>query len=117
MDELSALLRERSGIDLGRLTGLEPLERGASGRIVRLKVSGTKGSVIIGKELIIRKFLSHSHLYSSWFDVEFTPEEVILRGHGWGQGVGLCQIGAAVMAASGRSYREILSFYYPGTTL
>ena len=116
-EELSALFCERSGMDLGLITALEPLERGGSGRITRLRVRGTKGSVIIGKELIIRRYLSPSHLYSSWFDAEITPDEVILRGHGWGHGVGLCQIGAAVMAASGKTYREILSFYYPGTTL
>ncbi len=117
IDELSALISERSGVDIGTLTGLEPLERGGSGRITRLKVTGTKKTLILGKELIIRKYLSTSHLYSSWFDAEFTPDEVILRGHGWGHGVGLCQIGAAVMAASGKPYREILEFYYPGTTL
>ena len=116
-EELSALFRERSGVDVGLITALEPLERGGSGRITRLRVVGTKASLIIGKELIIRRYLSSSHLYSSWFDAEVTADEVILRGHGWGHGVGLCQIGAAVMAASGKTYREILSFYYPGTTL
>ena len=115
--ELSALISERSGVDIGTLTGLEALERGGSGRITRLRISGTKKTLIIGKELIIRKYLSTSHLYSSWFDVEFTADEVILRGHGWGHGVGLCQIGAAVMASKGYGYREILQFYYPGTEL
>ena len=117
VEELSSLFAERSGVDLGLLTAIEPLERGGSGRITRLRLTGTKGSIIIGKELIIRKFLSKNHLYSSWFDVSMEGSEVVLRGHGWGHGVGLCQIGAAVMAASGKSYREILSFYYPGTTL
>ncbi len=117
VEELSALFARRSGVDVGLITALEPLERGGSGRITRLRVCGTRGSVVIGKELIIRRFLSSSHLYSSWFDVSFEGAEVVLRGHGWGHGVGLCQIGAAVMAASGKSYREILSFYYPGTTL
>jgi len=117
VEELSALFARRSGHDLGLLTALEPLERGGSGRITRLRVTGTKGTLVIGKELIIRKFLSESHLYSSWFDVAFEGGEVVFRGHGWGHGVGLCQIGAAVMAASGKDYREILSFYYPGTTL
>ena len=117
VEELSALFAERSGEDVGLITAIEPLERGGSGRITRLRVTGTKGAVIIGKELIIRKFFSRSHLYSSWFDVAFKGSQVVFRGHGWGHGVGLCQIGAAVMAASGKSYREILSFYYPGTTL
>ena len=117
VEELSALFAERSGEDVGLITAIEPLERGGSGRITRLRVTGTKGAIIIGKELIIRKFFSRSHLYSSWFDVAFEGSQVVFRGHGWGHGVGLCQIGAAVMAASGKSYREILSFYYPGTTL
>ncbi len=117
VEELSALFAGRSGEDVGRISAIEPLERGGSGRITRLRVTGSKGSIIIGKELIIRKFFSKSHLYSSWFDVAFEGQEVVFRGHGWGHGVGLCQIGAAVMAASGKSYREILQFYYPGTTL
>jgi len=117
IDELSKLISERSGVDIGTLTGLEPLERGGSGRITRLKVTGTKKTLILGKELIIRKYLSTSHLYSSWFDAEFTGSEVVLHGHGWGHGVGLCQIGAAVMASKGHGYREILQFYYPGTEL
>ena len=115
--ELAALITRKSGVDIGDLVSLEPLERGGSGRIKRLRITGTKRTVVVGKELLIRRFLSESHLYSSWFDVEMTPDEVILHGHGWGHGVGLCQIGAAVMAASGKTYREILSFYYPGTTL
>ena len=117
ISELSALISERSGVDIGTLKALVPLERGGSGRITKLKIEGSKKTLIIGKELIIRKFLSTSHLYSSWFDVEMTEDSVILRGHGWGHGVGLCQIGAAVMAAKGKSYREILEFYYPGTEL
>ena len=115
--ELAALITRKSGVDIGDLVSLEPLERGGSGRIKRLRITGTKRTVVVGKELLIRRFLSESHLYSSWFDVEMTPDKVILHGHGWGHGVGLCQIGAAVMAASGKTYREILSFYYPGTTL
>ena len=114
---LAALIARKSGVDIGGLVSLEPLERGGSGRIKKLRIVGTKRTLVIGKELLIRRFLSESHLYSSWFDIEMTPEEVILRGHGWGHGVGLCQIGAAVMAAKGKTFEEILSFYYPGTTL
>ena len=118
VQELSDLVRERSGIDIGTLTGLVPLERGGSGRIKLLRFEGTKGSFEAGKELIIRRFLSKSHLKSSAFDAEFTADgRVILHGSGWGHGVGLCQIGAANMAAHGHSYREILSFYYPGSEL
>ncbi len=115
--ELAALIAKRSGVDIGDLVALEPLERGGSGRIKKLRIVGSKATLTIGKELIIRRFLSESHLYSSWFDVEMTDDEVVLHGHGWGHGVGLCQIGAAVMAAHGKTFEEILAFYYPGTTL
>ena len=118
LEELSALVRERSGIDIGTLTALTPLERGGSGRIKLLRFEGTKGTFEAGKELIIRRFLSTSHLKSSAFDAEFTADgKVILRGRGWGHGVGLCQIGAANMAAHGHTYQEILDFYYPGSEL
>ena len=118
VEELSDLVRERSGIDIGTLTALTPLERGGSGRIKLLRFEGTKGSFEAGKELIIRRFLSKSHLKSSAFDAEFTADgHVILHGSGWGHGVGLCQIGAANMAAHGHTYQEILAFYYPGSEL
>ena len=116
--ELSALVREKSGVDIGELTALEPLAKGASGRIFRLLVVGTKNSFIVGKELEIRRILSPSHLRSSAFDAEFTSDgRVVLRGLGWGHGVGLCQIGAAVMADRGYGYRAILEHYYPGTQI
>ena len=117
IDELSALISERSGNDIGRLVALEPLERGVSGRIKLLRIRGTKYTMDVGKELIIRRYLSTSHLKSSAFDVEFTDDKVILRGIGWGHGVGLCQIGAANMAHQGYTYSEILAHYYPGSTL
>lgn len=117
-DELSALIRERSGIDIGRLEALEPLERGLSGRIVKLRIVGSERTLTVGKELEIRRLLSKSHLKSSAFDVEWPDEETIrLKGAGWGHGVGLCQIGAAVMASKGYGYTQILSHYYPGTEL
>lgn len=117
-DELSALIRERSGIDIGRLEALEPLERGLSGRIVKLRIVGSERTLTVGKELEIRRLLSKSHLKSSAFDVEWPDEETIrLKGAGWGHGVGLCQIGAAVMASKGYVYTQILSHYYPGTEL
>jgi len=119
--ELSSLVKERTGIDFGIITGLVSLERGVSGRIIRLQIEGTKKTMIIGKELEIRKSLSKSHLYSSCFYVEKTGSgEVttfILHGAGWGHGVGLCQIGAAVMGAKGYAYREILEHYFPGTEI
>lgn len=115
-EELSAIVRERTGIDFGTVTALEPLTRGASGRIVRLRITGTGRSMVIGKELEIRKALSRSHLYSSAFFVEKReePEGVtfVLHGAGWGHGVGLCQIGAAVMGSAGYDYRQILYHYF-----
>lgn len=114
---LSELIRRRSGIDIGRLVAMEPLERGLSGRIMKLKITGTESTLIVGKELEIRRILSENHLKSSAFDVRFEGESVILEGKGWGHGVGLCQIGAAVMASKGHTYTEILEHYYPGTHL
>ena len=122
-DELSEIIRTKSGIDFGQITDLIPLQRGASGRICKLKIVGTKRTEIIGKELKIRLWLSKTCLYSSWFDISHNPSPVtgnpswILTGHGWGHGAGLCQIGAAQMAAEGHTYEEILHFYYPGTKL
>ena len=116
-EELSALVRSRTGIDFGTIESLEPLERGASGRIKYLRITGTKESRVIGKELAIRRALSPSHLKSSWFDVTVRGDEFILRGKGWGHGVGLCQIGAAVMASEGKDYREILRYYYAGASI
>ena len=115
--ELAELIARRSGHDLGDIVSMEPLERGESGRIYKLKVKGTEKTLIVGKELEIRRILSESHLKSSAFEVEMTPDKVILHGSGWGHGVGLCQIGAAVMASKGYSYRQILEHYYPETKL
>ncbi|MBQ7194513.1 MAG: SpoIID/LytB domain-containing protein [Bacteroidales bacterium] len=115
--ELSELVRRRSGIDFGTIIDLEPLERGDSGRIIRLRIVGTEKTLIIGKELLIRRFLSESHLKSSNFDIRREGDDFVLTGHGWGHGVGLCQIGAAVMAANGFSCEQILSHYYPGAQL
>lgn len=116
-EELSEIVRERSGIDFGTIIDLIPLSRGTSGRIYRLKIIGDKRSIIVGKELEIRKWLSRSHLYSSAFIVEKTSTGFTLHGAGWGHGVGLCQIGAAVMATEGYNYREILAHYYHNAKL
>ena len=121
--ELSELIARRSGIDFGTIYELLPLERAASGRIVRLKIVGDKAIRVIGKELEIRRSLSESHLYSSAFvvdkelDGESQESYFVIKGAGWGHGVGLCQIGAAVMGEKGYSYKEILSHYYPGSYL
>lgn len=150
-EELSELVRRRSGFDYGDIVDLIPIERGPSGRIIRLQIVGTKATRIIGKELEIRRTLSESHLYSSAFEVEKraltqtlpqgeeaaettanriamneTPSPAekdeesllfVLHGSGWGHGVGLCQIGAAVMGAQGYSYEKILHHYYPKAQL
>lgn len=117
VEELSDLVRERTGIDFGTITDLVAVERGTSGRIVRLRITGTKRSMIIGKELEIRHALSRSHLRSSAFVVDRDGDDFVLRGAGWGHGVGLCQIGAAVMAEKGYGWREILAHYFTGAEL
>jgi len=123
-DELAALIRRKSGRDFGHILDLIPVERGESGRLVRLRIVGTRASLTVGKELEIRRWLSDSHLYSSAFVVEKTgqegsdiPSSFTLKGAGWGHGVGLCQIGAAVMAHQGYSYREILAHYFRNTRI
>lgn len=115
--ELSELIRKRSGIDFGEIIDLIPVERGTSGRIIRLKIVGTLRTVTIGKELEIRRTLSSSHLYSSAFVIDKENQRFIITGAGWGHGVGLCQIGAAMMGEQGYNYKEILSHYYPGSAL
>ena len=120
-EELSAIVAERSGIDFGVVEELVPLERGASGRITRLRVVGSKASRAVGKELEIRRWLSKTHLYSSAFVVDKVvgDENVtfVLKGAGWGHGVGLCQVGAAVMGERGISYVKILNHYYPAAQI
>lgn len=116
-DELSELVRTRTGIDFGTIVALEAVERGPSRRIKYLRITGTLREEVIGKELAIRKALSSSHLKSSAFEIEKSPDGFVLRGRGWGHGVGLCQIGAAAMAAQGYDYRQILSHYYVGAEI
>ena len=113
-EELSTLVHRRTGVDYGEILSLEPVERGSSGRIKYLRINGTKHSAVIGKELAIRRALSETHLKSSAFEVTADGDFFVLRGRGWGHGVGLCQIGAAVMASEGYDYRQILSHYYVG---
>ena len=124
---MADIIREKTGTDFGEIVSLHPLKRGASGRIYELEIIGTKHRAVISKELRIRQVLSRTCLYSSWFEVEadreiaredaYTPCGFILRGHGWGHGVGLCQIGAAEMAMEGFSYKQILAHYYPSSVL
>ena len=115
--DVSDLVRKRSGMDFGTIRALVPIERGPSGRLKRLKIVGDRKTIVIGKELIIRRWLSDSHLKSSAFDVKWDGDRLILDGSGWGHGVGLCQIGAAVMASKGYTYDQILLHYYPGSKL
>jgi stage II sporulation protein D len=151
--ELEEIIRKKSGFDFGVLREIIPLQRGPSGRISRLKIVGSKRSMIIGKELEIRNWLSRTHLYSSAFVVageanQFTPYNPVspslqtgdegnfkskekgkprplgkgytgftFQGAGWGHGVGLCQIGAAVMGTQGFSAEEILKHYFRGVEI
>ena len=121
--DLAELIARKSGRDFGAIVDLIPVERGLSGRLKKLKIVGTKLTLTIGKELEIRKTLSESHLYSSAFVVDKLdiqngiPEQFILTGAGWGHGVGLCQIGAAMMGAKGYKYDEILLHYFRGASI
>ena len=122
--ELSSILHNRTGIDFGQIIDLVPEARGTSGRIYRLTIIGTKRCMTIGKELAIRRALSTSQLYSSAFVVERhgtdntgLPLRFALHGAGWGHGVGLCQIGAAMMGEQGYNYHDILLHYYRGASI
>ena len=116
--ELSEIIRERSGIDFGEILDLVPIKRGPSARLYEMQIVGSKRTMVIGKELEIRKWLSRSHLYSSAFVVDRNEQgDFILTGAGWGHGVGLCQIGAAVMADKGYTYEQILAHYFPGSEI
>ena len=117
VQELSELVHKKSGIDFGTVLDLVPVQRGPSGRITRLKIAGTKKTLIVGKELEIRRWLSTSHLYSSAFVVQKENDTFILRGAGWGHGVRLCQIGAAVMAVEGFRAEEIVKHYFRNAEL
>jgi SpoIID/LytB domain protein len=116
-EELAEILESKLDMRLGPIRNIQAIARGPSGRIYRLKIMGKRDYLIVGKELEIRRALSRTHLYSSAFVVDEEPGRLILRGAGWGHGVGLCQIGAAVMANRGRTYTEILRHYYRGATV
>ena len=122
-ERLRELIERNLGMKFGHILRLEPLEAGPAGHISRLRIVGSERTFIIGKELMIRKTLSTSHLLSSAFTVSLedlqdnVPQTIILNGKGWGHGVGMCQIGAAVMGHQGYSYQEILSHYYPGAEI
>lgn len=117
-EEIAELIRTNTKCDYGQIIDLIPIERGKSGRISKLKIVGTLKTLIIGKELEIRRTLSDTHLFSSAFVVDKGPQQddvpawFELTGAGWGHGVGLCQIGAAVMGEKGYNYNDILLHYY-----
>lgn len=119
--ELEKNIRDYTGKDFGALVDLEPVSRGVSGRIIQLRIVGTKDSFSIGKELRIRKALSPKTLYSGCFVVDKKggvnglADEFVIKGAGWGHGVGMCQIGAAIMAEKGGDAGAILQHYYTGT--
>jgi len=121
--EISELIKKRSGFDFGEIVKMEAVKRGHSSRIIKLKITGTRKTLTIGKELVIRKWLSESHLYSSAFVIDHLniedgiPQKIVLTGAGWGHGVGLCQIGAAVMGEKGYSYKDILNHYFRSAEL
>ena len=123
-DDAQRFIKSQLKLSLGKIKDLIPIQRGKSGRIVRLQIVGTERTIIIGKELEIRSALSASHLKSSAFEVERqdvdaedVPARFVLHGHGWGHGVGMCQIGAAVMGHKGFTYDQILHHYYPGAEI
>lgn len=122
-EEIAGLINTKSGFDFGDILDLVPVSRGASARLIKLKIVGSKKSLTIGKELEIRKVLSKTHLYSSAFIVQKenivngVPQKFTLHGAGWGHGVGLCQIGAAVMGEKGYTFDEILTHYFRGATI
>ena len=122
-EELAELIRTNTKTDYGEIIDLIPVQRGTSGRICKLKIVGTLKTLTIGKEMEIRRTLSDSHLFSSAFVVDKgnlvngVPQWFLLSGAGWGHGVGLCQIGAAVMGEKGYNYEEILLHYYKGADI
>lgn len=121
--EISKIINSKSGINFGEIIDLVPVQRGLSGRLIKLKIIGTKKTLTFGKELEIRRVLSKTHLYSSAIIIEKediqkdVPQKFIIYGAGWGHGVGLCQIGAAVMASKGYQFDEILLHYFKNARL
>lgn len=122
-NELEQSIRDKTGEDFGSLLNLVAKKRGLSGRLMELEVVGTKSRFIIDRELPIRQALSKNTLYSACFYVVREgksgglPNKFVFKGAGWGHGVGMCQVGAAVMANSGKRFDEILTHYYRGVVL
>ncbi|MBM3325014.1 MAG: SpoIID/LytB domain-containing protein [Calditrichaeota bacterium] len=121
--ELEKIIARNTGQDIGTLFEILPLERGVSGRLLLIEILGSRKNLKIKKEINIRRALSPTMLESSCFVVDIEqdeqglPAEIMLTGAGWGHGAGMCQVGAAHMALQGKTYREILAHYYPGTSV
>ena len=123
-EKLQQLFEEKLKMNFGAILDMKAVERGKSGRISKLQIIGTEKTFTIGKELEIRRALSDTHLYSSAFvvdkydkDEQGVPQRFEIIGAGWGHGVGLCQIGAAVMGEQGYDYNDILLHYYQGAEI
>ena len=123
-EQLRQLIADKLKMDFGAILDMKAVERGKSGRISKLQIIGTEKTFTIGKELEIRRALSDTHLYSSAFvvdkqdiDANGIPQRFDIIGAGWGHGVGLCQIGAAVMGEQGYAYNDILLHYYQGAEI
>ena len=123
-EKLQQLFEEKLKMNFGSILDMKAVERGKSGRISKLQIIGTEKTFTIGKELEIRRALSDTHLYSSAFvvdkydkDEQGVPQRFEIIGAGWGHGVGLCQIGAAVMGEQGYAYNDILLHYYQGAEI
>ena len=123
-EKLQQLFEEKLKMNFGAILDMKAVERGKSGRISKLQIIGTEKTFTIGKELEIRRALSNTHLYSSAFvvdkydkDEQGVPQRFEIIGAGWGHGVGLCQIGAAVMGEQGYAYNDILLHYYQGAEI
>jgi len=121
--ELEEIILKKTGEDIGTLYDIIPLQRGVSGRLTEIEILGSRKNLKIKKELNIRRALSETALNSACFVVEMelgemgNPVSVTLRGAGWGHGVGMCQYGAAAMATAGKTHEDILSHYYPGSSV
>ena len=123
-EKIQQLFEEKLKMNFGSILDMKAVERGKSGRISKLQIIGTEKTFTIGKELEIRRALSDTHLYSSAFvvdkydkDEQGVPQRFEIIGAGWGHGVGLCQIGAAVMGEQGYAYNDILLHYYQGAEI
>ncbi len=122
-NQLKNIIARKTGTNFGEILDIVPIERGISGRLKKIRIQGTLNSKTIEKELQIRRVFSDNYLYSSCFIIKKdglvggVPQKFIIKGAGWGHGVGMCQIGAAMMADQGFNYHKILQHYYRESTI